>query len=171
MSEEEKSIKHKEADTLLNEPVIITVDLKPASRIGKFLQWIRARPDKRVFELRDATLRTMIRCSKLLLDVSDGEIDGNAKFLETAYQAVVDDGERMAQILATGLHNQSSPVPESLVDFVLDNFSSTELKSVFTLVVDKLNLLDFISTIALGRNLDIMASPEEKKEIIASSKQ
>lgn len=171
MSEEEKLIKHKEADILLNEPVIISVDIKPQGRVFKFQQSIGMRPKKRVFEIRDATLRTMIRCSKLLLDVSADEIDGDAKFLETAYQSVVDDGERMAHIVASAFHNQKSPVPESLIDFVLDNFSSPELKSVFTLVVDKLNLLDFISTIALGRNLDIMASPDEKKEIIAFSKQ
>lgn len=155
----------KTADTFLDEPIQIAIDIKAQGKWHSFLQRIRVKPKQAVYQVKGCTLRNMIRISRILLEV-DFKPAPKDNTIEWGYGLVDSEGERMAEIIAIAIHNRKEARPEYLLDLILDNFSAGELRKVSGIILDRLNVSDFISSIASVRTMNLLASPQEP-EIIA----
>ena len=158
---------NKTADTILDEPIELGFDIKPDGKWDRFCQWIGVKPKYATFKVKGATLRNMIRISRLLLKVDLIQLP-NESIIDWGYRIVLAEAERMADIIAIAIHNSKSDRPQYLVDLILDNFDSAELKAISNLIMDRLNVSDFIGSIASVRTINLLteASPE-RPEIIA----
>lgn len=170
------------ADTLLDEPLVISIDvdsepIKPKNKLEKILQKIKlkrkeTKPRIVEFKLTSCKLRTMVRISRLFLNLDSSPMPDVKDVLEYAYKSIDTNAYLLAEILASAIHNRKDEVPQSLIDLLYDNIKPRELRYFMDVVVDKLNVSDFISSIALVRNLNVIeASPEVMEELIAPSGQ
>lgn len=157
----------KTAETILDEPIVLTVDIKPQSKFHSLLQRLRIKPKKINYSIHGTTLRNMLRISKLLIDINLKPIPDNG-VTEWSYNILITESERMAEIIAIAIHNSRSERPRSLINLIMDNFTASELKGVTSLVLDRLNVADFINSIASVRTMNLLsqASPQGP-EIIA----
>ena len=128
-----------------------------------------------VFHIRPATLRTMSRISKELVGDDLPPMPEDNTYLQWVFNAINDNVEKQARILAIAIHNQKSEVPTELVDFILDSFTATDLFKVIQAVIDKLNIIPFMNTITSTKSIQVLkteqVSPIENEEIIASGEQ
>lgn len=162
-------IEEKVLDTLLDTPVKVEIDMLPKHIFHKLLQTLKIRPKKVVFEIRGATLRTMLRISKLLLSVKTKQLKSESDLLNFSYDSILSNTETLAKVIATAIHNKKSEVPKNLVDIILDNMTAKEVSFISDLVIEKLNVIAFISTISSIRGITLMEmSPKGSGEIIAS---
>lgn len=149
----------KVADTTLQEPVSLSVDIKPRNRVDRLLQQWGILPKKRVFLITPICLGTLLHISKILLSIDVQIHQDQQKLLETIYQAISSHGEKMAQIVALSIQNSNSPVDPALVDFILRNFTAREMMSVLTIVVKQMDVSSFLSSIISIRGLNVLETP------------
>ena len=165
---EDKEIQKKAADIILDEPIKVQFDILPQSKIHRIFQRIGIQPKSATYYVKGATLRNMLRISSILTDIEIKEVPEGDK-IEWTYNIIKSETVRMAEIIAIAIHNRKSERPQSLVDLIMDNFTATELKGVSNIILDRLNVEDFIRSIASVRTMNILAtaSPKAKPEIIA----
>lgn len=155
------------ADTLLEEPTRIEVDIiNPRwwEKIGIKLGFIRP---KKIFLVKPAALGTMIRISKLLLNV-DTSIYNTGTVLSSNYEMLVKHGDDIIEAFAVAISNSKYGPPNSLISFLKDNMVSEDLPKISKVVVSQLNVSPFMNTIILMRGRMSLLKPEEK---IASGEQ
>ncbi len=170
----EKEILIKVADTIDEQTVKISIQTVKEKKIPFIGIKTGQKTLKKSYQIKGSTLRTMVRISKLLLTMETGPKPDN-NYLEWLFANIADNGYKLAQCVATAIHNQKSETPKKLIEELYDNFTAEDLFKVVQAVIDKLNVVPFLSTIASVRTISIIqpesASPTEQTEIIASGEQ
>lgn len=164
----DKQTLHKVADTILDKPITLTIDIKPQGQVHRIAQRLGISPKIETYNITGITLTNMIRVSDLLLDIDAAPISDN-QALEWAYRAVSRETKRMAEIIAIAIHNKRTEPPEALSQMILNNFTAGELRAVTDIILDRLDMPSFINSIASVRTMNILeeASPQGP-EIIAA---
>lgn len=164
----EKEVLSQASDTILQEPVTLTVDVRPTGTIHRLLQKWSLQPAKRTFHVRPLTLGTLVRISKLLLAIDVKSVD-DLKALGANYQLMGGHGKAIAEIIALAVTNTKARPAKSLIDFFLHNLTPQELVAVLLIVVKQMDIQSFSLTIVLILGLQIQkeTSPKDPKEIIA----
>lgn len=148
------------ADTITDKPVILTVDVLRQGYLHGLLQKFGIIPKQKVFEVKQITLGNLARISKLLLEV-DVEFKDGDKWTEQVYQAMVNHGERLANIAAIALYNRKAYPPQSLVGFVQTNFTAKELLGVFNIIVNQMNVGNFILSIVSIKGANVLQTSQQ----------
>lgn len=132
------------ADGILDTPVSIKIQERKKPRWGK--------PAVKNFEIHGATLGTMIKISRELIAINLDEFE-REKILESSYKLVLDHGRRVAFIIAAAIVNEEADPPRSLVNFILNNLTSAELKRLFDIVILKLDTAAFLTSIIMAKGI------------------
>lgn len=142
------------SDTVTNQPVTITVDVKDRTRLDRIFN----RNKVRVFQVTQITLGNLIRISKLLrdIDVSDFKNMNKDNILDSNYALMDRYGHTLARIVATALNNRKDQPGEDLIRFIEANFTSSELLNVLSVVLKQMDVASFMSTIISIRGLSIL---------------
>lgn len=156
--ENEKIILGKSADTVVDKKTTITIDITPSNKLHKFLQQKGWLPKQKTFEISGTKMGTLIRISKLLLAIDLSEFDSN-NVLESNYKAIEKHGRTLAECIALCIHNQKSEVPNSLIELLLNNLSTAELHGILGIILSKMDLKNFMSSIISIKGMNILVSP------------
>ena len=151
-----KDILSATADAVLDNAVRVDIEvLHPAwwERWGMKFGWI---PGKRAFQIKPATLGTMIRISKLLLEIEIESLKTNTSALDANYKLYDQHGEQLAQVVALSIKNNKDLPDEKLVRFLQNNLTGKELFSITQVVVKQLDVLSFMSTIISIRGVSLL---------------
>lgn len=164
-----KEILKKTADTLLDQSVTFTVSIEPKSKIHRLLQKVRIKATERVFYIHPLTFGTMIKISRLLLDI-DVTIFRQVNMLDGVYKVLNKDGDKIATIVAMAFVNRKKDPENTLIEFIKDNFTSKELLQALMIVLNQMDVTSFMSSIVSIRGLNLLQETSQKVtgEIIAS---
>jgi hypothetical protein len=151
------------SETTLDKPDTIEVDVNPVSRFHALMQRWGIAKKKRVFVLKPIYLGTLIRISKLILSVDlhiphNGEGQTTREMLEANYHSIIKHGETLAEIVALAIQNSKEEAKPELVQFILHNFTSSELVNVLILVLKRMNLSNFMTSIISVRGMNVLGS-------------
>ncbi len=161
------------ADATLAQPITMEVDVIPQGWLHKLLQKWGVRDKKRVFTLRPITLGNLMRISRILLEIDIKKIlDSGVNFLEGSYQAMDQHSEKLAEVVAISITNRKDKPSRRLIEFICNNFTSTELVGVISIVIKQMNVSGFMTSIISIRGLTILepageVNPEEQGSRIA----
>lgn len=157
------------ADALLQEDIPIEFDVRPVNWLHLILQRMKLKPVRQTFTLRPVTLGTLIKISKLLIDI-DMNIFDIKNILESNYQAIVKHGVSYAKIIAIAIHGKPGNVPESLVNSIVNNFTTKELEGAMNIVFNQMSIANFMSSIiSMKGNLQVVEMSQKiPGELIAS---
>lgn len=160
---EHKETLHQVSETTLEQPDRIEVDINPTSRLHALLQKWGIAKKKRVFILKPIYLGSMIRISKLILTMDitipkEGEGRTTRDVLEANYHSIIQHGETLAQIVALAIQNSKEEPKKELIEFIMRNFTSSELVNVLILVLKRMNLSNFMTSIISVRGLNVLGS-------------
>jgi hypothetical protein len=150
--------------TLIDKPITIEIDIVNPTLLDR-IKFIFGAPRVRKFELRPIVAGNLIRISDLLLSVDVKFFVNEGQILNENYTAMSKHAKTMARVLAIGLHGKESEPPESLVKFILANFSASEMRTVISYVIKQMNVAGFMNTIISAVGMSPMKDPGE---IIAS---
>lgn len=151
------------SDATLAQPITITVDVFPQTKVQRLLQHWGIAPKKKGFVLHPICLGSLIKISKIILGIelklpdSKGEYT-NGNLLNANYEAIEKHGGSLAQIIAVAIQNNKHPVNEKMVRFILQNFTTKEMMGVLSLVLKQMDLTNFMSSIILVRGLNVLDS-------------
>ncbi len=146
------------AEVLTDKPVVLEIDIRPQNRLHEWLQRIGLKKKKRVFEITGITYGSLIKIAPLLLDMETKYLD-TGNFVESGLKAVAADSERLLMCVAQGIHNRKSDPPEWLLTCMRENFTAADLKQAVALVISKMDMLSFMTSIVSIKSANILAKP------------
>lgn len=144
------------SDTVLDKPIKLEVDIVPVNKVHDYLQKKGWKPKKKTFDLHRINMGTLIRISRILLDIDVSIFDKN-NLLESNYRAIDQYGEKLAECVALCIHNKKSEVPHSLVQMVLTSFTTAELSRVLSIVLKQMDVASFMNSIISIKGANILA--------------
>jgi len=166
---EEKQILQQVSDATLQKPVTITVDIQPVNRYHALLQKWGILPKTKSFQLKPAVLGTLIKISGVLVSIDfvipDGK-DEHGNLLKANYDAIIKHGKSMATVVALAIENCNKEASPRLVKFIIRNFTTQEMFGVLSLVINKMDLQNFMSSIISIKGMNVL---ETKKNVSAAS--
>ncbi|HUS00139.1 MAG TPA: hypothetical protein VMY77_00345 [Chitinophagaceae bacterium] len=145
------------ADSLLDKPITFTVDIVSRTWFDNLLIKWKLKKSKREFKIAGATLGTMIKISKELLAIDLTGFD-RKNILDSNYKLAEDHAERMAKIIAIAVVNNKADPSPGLINFFLNNLTVKELKVMFNTVLAKIDYVNFLTTIASAKQIDILTN-------------
>jgi hypothetical protein len=155
MDLQEKETLSQVSDATAQEPITIDVDVKPVNKVhGKLQKW-GILPKKRSFTLNPITMGSLVKISKLLLDI-DMDVYKADRLLESNYEAISKHGETMAKIVAIAITNTKPGPSKRLVSFIVFNFTTKELLYVLSIVMKQMDLTSFMSSIISVKGMNIL---------------
>ncbi len=165
----------KVSEALTEESIELTFDIRPMNWRHEFLQSLGLKkwPKQKSYILRPITLGTLIKISKLLIDIDMSIFDAK-NLLEGNYQAIVKHGEAVCEIVAMAIHGRPGKTPADMVEMVLNNFTTKELQGAMSLILGQMDIVNFMSSIiSMKGTLQILEPPTEmsqsmQEELIAS---
>jgi hypothetical protein len=145
----------KAADATVQEPVVIEVDINPQGFLHRLLQKWKWLPRKRKFVIEPIKMGSLIRISKLMLSI-DMSVFDMRNLLESNYKAIDKHASTMARIVAVAIQNNKHQPSEKLVEFVLNNFTSHELRMVASMVLKQMDVTSFMSSIISIKGTNVL---------------
>ncbi|MBC9913188.1 hypothetical protein [Chitinophaga varians] len=144
------------ADAINSKPVSLEIDHISACWWEKMAIRMRILPATKRFEIRPATLGTMIRISQLLLEIDPNIFKSEGTALDSNYQLYGAHGDNIARVVAAAIENREAVPSEKLVAFIKNNLSASELMAVIKIVLQQLNVMGFMSTIISLRGMSLL---------------
>ena len=160
MTQEDKKVLGNAADTLLQQPTIVTVDILNPNRLQRLLMRLGIIPRKKRFKINAACLATMIRISKILLDIDFDAFKDTKSFIRTNYELIAQHARGLCTVIALAMGDGKSEPTEKEVDFLCQNLTAAEIKMLLTVVFHKLNIEDFMLSIMSVQGMSLL-NPKE----------
>lgn len=136
-------------EAIIDEPVLIKEILLKRSFLDKLIGIQKSVK----LELRAPTARTSYKLTNLILDIDKDFGDG--------HEFIANNTHQLALIVATAIHNQNTPIPDKLVDIILDNFTVEELKAICKEVYRRLDVHSFFDIWESLQKMKIVSDIQE----------
>jgi hypothetical protein len=155
MNEDKKKVFADVADTLTDKPTILRVDILYPNRLQRFLMFFRLMKPYKTFKIYAACMASMIRISKLLLDIDPECFKEKDSFLRANWQVMNDSGRALCEVIAIAIKNKEEEPTEQEILFFLNNLTAAEVKGILNIILHKINVQDFMFSIVsvTGMNL------------------
>lgn len=152
------------SDTALESSINLRVDVAPVNRLHKLLQKAGILPRVKSFDMRPICLGSLIRISKLLVDIEfvmpgKDEPNRNGKILQANYDTILKHTGAMIDIVAIAINNNDKPAPDKLKRFIQRNFTTKEMQGVLATVLQQMDLTSFMTSIISIKGLNVLESP------------
>lgn len=132
------------------------VDFKITVKKPNILHKLKILRKEKSFIIFPICLGTLFRISRVLndgngvIDLSPQMTDGD--FIKLAIKNVVENKDRMIQVVALAIRNNNKPVPRGLLRFLDKNLTAKEVLRLLTLVVQMMDTQDFLACmVSLGQ--------------------
>lgn len=158
---DEKEVLGRAADTILQEPVRVEVDVIFAGKIERLLIKLGLRPAKRIFNMDPMVYAKGIRISKMLLDIDADAFRKADNLLAVTQKMYAEHGEALARIIATAVSDPRKEPPKSLVKFFLTNLTPKDGITIIGKIITQSDVASFMTTIISAKGMSLL-KPEEK---------
>lgn len=158
----EKELLTDVSGAVTDEAVTLEIDVLPQNWIHRLLLKWGILPKQKVYQVRSITLGSLIRISEKLLAINLSEMSADS-ILEDNYKLMKEHGHGIAEIIAIAIVNRKAAPPKSLVSFLENNLTAKELLRVLQIVLRKMDVTNFMSSIISIRGLNAL----EKKNASA----
>lgn len=172
----EKEILKKVADAVTEEPITIKLIKKGRPNwitkmpvLLRFFRFMGFFPEKTI-TVNALTLGTVYRISALINELNIPQADSK-QLKEWIYGLIEDNSILVCSVISTAIWNKKGNVPQSLTEWVFENFTLKEIYEVMAVLVDNIDIGSFTATIVSVRSVNILspeeASRQDTREIIA----
>lgn len=141
---------------LTEEPVKISVDINYRWKFQRILASWGVLPKVREFAIHPLCLGARMLISREVRKIPTFETES---ILAINHQLSDELTEAFARSIAIAFKNQPGKPSRAMVDFVLRNFDSDDLRKVFSIIIQQLNIQSFVSSTALMKGTGLL-SPE-----------
>ena len=164
----DKQIRQDAVDSILEKGVDFTITVQNKSIFNK----LHLTPVKRKFIIYPIKMGSLLKISKILLDLDTEELlgvmkdDGNGKgkdvnILDLGAKNIVENKDKLIMMIAYGIVNSEKEPPKSLIRFLNDNLTAKEGLKVLTLVIQQMDVSPFLASLASIKGMNLLAKNKE----------
>ena len=142
----------KMADTVLQEAVEYAVTVKRPNLWQKLSKARRVR----ILRIQPITLGALLKIARVMMDFLfvDSEAftqqSGTVDFLEIGMKNIAQNGDKLVRVIAHAVTNTEDDPPKELTRFLSNNLTPVEGRELLSLIVDKMNVMDFLACTVLA---------------------
>lgn len=156
------------AAAILEDPIKLTI----TGHQKHFLMRWKTVKVTREFEIRPLTLGSLIRISRIILDINP-EIFKSETVLEAVYGLADKHGRELSKVVAIAFTNARMEPAESLITFIQESITAKQLREVLSVIIRQMDVRSFMSSIVSIRGINLLTktNPTDQGSQIASGAQ
>ncbi len=165
MESQTKKTLEQVVDATIQRALTIEITILPKNRLHAWLQRKRILPVKKTYEIRPIVLGNLLRISSLLLSIDPKFLKGGNGLLDTGHQLASYHTDTLIQVLAIAIQNNRAEPSGSLMSLIKYNLSPREMHQLLGIVLEQMDLTNFITSIISIRGLNVLETSETLKEV------
>lgn len=156
-------------ETVLHESARYTITVKRTT----ILHRLGLKPSHVVITISPIVLGTLLKIARELSNFSfaGAEVlsqkDGTVDFLELGIKNIIQNNDKLVNVIALAITNTDAEPPKKLVKFLRENLSPADGREILSLIVDKMDVMDFLACTVLATRT--MITKTGKKQISGDS--
>ncbi len=148
---------------MINNNLTLSITVKPISKWHMLMMRLGLEPAVKVLSIQPITLGNMVRISRLMLSIEVSPFE-RQNIISESMLAIEKYSETAATVIATAIYNRRRRPPASLVRFILNQFTASDLKSTLLAVIQQMDLSNFTGALIALRGLDLLNKSETTAE-------
>ena len=151
-------------DSILEKGVDFTITIQNKNILHK----LNLIPAERKFIIFPIRMGTLLKISKILLDLDTDELVGAMKdenkeinLLDLGAKNIIENKDKMIKMIAYGIVNSEKEPPKSLIRFLNENLTAKEGLKLMTLIVQQMDVNPFLASLVSIKGMNLLRTKKE----------
>lgn len=152
-------------DSILEKGVDFTITIQNKNILNK----LNLIPPERKFVIYPIKMGTLLKISKILLDLNTDELVGAMKsegkeinILDLGAKNIVENKDKLIKMIAYGIVNSEKEPSKRLIRFLNENLTAKEGLKLMTLIVQQMDVNPFLASLVSIKGMNLLQT--KKKE-------
>lgn len=152
-------------DSILEKGVDFTITIQNKNILNK----LNLTPSKRKFVIFPIKMGTLLKISKILLDLDTDELVGAMKnedkeinLLDLGAKNIIENKDKMIKMIAYGIVNSEKEPSKNLIKFLNENLTAKEGLKLMTVIVQQMDVNPFLASLVSIKGMNLLQT--KKKE-------
>lgn len=153
-------------DSILEKGVDFTITVQNKNILNK----LNLTPSERKFVIYPIKMGTLLKISKILLDLDTDELVGAMKdedkeinLFDLGVKNIVENKDKMIKMIAYGIVNSEKEPSKNLIKFLNENLTAKEGLKLMTVIVRQMDVNPFLASLVSIKGMNLLQT--KKKEI------
>ncbi|MBA7566352.1 hypothetical protein ES695_06370 [Candidatus Atribacteria bacterium 1244-E10-H5-B2] len=151
-------------DSILEKGVDFTITIQNKNILHK----LNLIPAERKFIIFPIRMGTLLKISKILLDLDTDELVGAMKdenkeinLLDLGAKNIIENKDKMIKMIAYGIVNSEKEPPKSLIRFLNENLTAKEGLKLMTLIVQQMDVNPFLASLVSIKGMNLLQNKKK----------
>ena len=151
-------------DSILEKGVDFTITIQNKGILNK----LNLIPTERKFVIYPIKMGTLLKISKILLDLDTDELVGAMKnedkeinLLDLGAKNIIENKDKLIKMIAYGIVNSEREPPKSLIRFLNENLTAKEGLKLMTLIVQQMDVNPFLASLVSIKGMNLLQTKKK----------
>jgi len=162
---ENKQIRQNAVNSILEKGVDFTITIQNKNIFHR----LNLIPSERKFIIYPIKMGTLLKISKILLDLNTDELVGAMKkndkeinFMDLGAKNIVENKDKLVKMIAYGIVNSEKEPSKRLIRFLNENLTTKEGLKLMTLVIQQMDVSPFLASLVSIRGMNLLQIKKEE---------
>jgi len=162
---ENKQIRQNAVNSILEKGVDFTITIQNKNILNR----LNLIPSERKFIIYPIKMGTLLKISKILLDLNTDELVGAMKkndkeinFMDLGAKNIVENKDKLVKMIAYGIVNSEKEPSKRLIRFLNENLTTKEGLKLMTLVIQQMDVSPFLASLVSIRGMNLLQIKKEE---------
>jgi hypothetical protein len=162
---DDNKVRQNAIDSILEKGVDFTITIQNKNILHK----LNLIPAERKFVIFPIKMGTLLKISKILLDLDTDELVGVMKnedkeinLLDLGAKNIIENKDKMIKMIAYGIVNSEKEPSKNLIKFLNENLTAKEGLKLMTLIVQQMDVNPFLASLVSIKGMNLLQT--KKKE-------
>jgi len=163
-NKENKQIRQNAVDSILEEGVDFTITIQNKNIFHK----LSLIPSERKFVIYPIKMGTLLKISKILLDLDTDELVGAMKnegkeinLLDLGAKNIIENKDKMIKMIAYGIVNSEKEPSKRLIKFLNENLTAKEGLKLMTVIVQQMDVNPFLASLVSIKGMNLLQTKKK----------
>ena len=160
----DNKIRQNSIDSILEKGVDFTITVQNRN----ILHELNLLPSERKFIIYPIKMGTLLKISKILLDLDTEELVGAMKsegkeinLLDLGAKNIIENKDKLIKMIAYGIVNSEKEPSGSLIKFLNENLSAKEGFKLMTVIVQQMDVNPFLASLVSIKGMNLLRTKKE----------
>jgi len=161
---DDNKVRQNAIDSILEKGVDFTITIQNKNILHK----LNLIPAERKFVIFPIKMGTLLKISKILLDLDTDELVGVMKnedkeinLLDLGAKNIIENKDKMIKMIAYGIVNSEKEPSKNLIKFLNENLTAKEGLKLMTLIVQQMDVNPFLASLVSIKGMNLLQTKKK----------
>lgn len=162
---ENKQIRQNAVNSILEKGVDFTITIQNKNIFHR----LNLIPSERKFVIYPIKMGTLLKISKILLDLNTNELievmkknDKETNFMDLGAKNIIENKDKLVKMIAYGIVNSEKEPSKRLIRFLNENLTTKEGLKLMTLVIQQMDVSPFLASLVSIKGMNLLQIKKEE---------